>query len=247
MTKLRLMISVCFFAAFGAGLLAGIVWERSNVVATNEGNNPRELTDKIIPAPVNSLNGQQPIPPNPDFQKPVVSDPNQTPKPPVLPRRQDGPPMFDNGFWLRDLKLTTEQNEKMGKIWGNVMTVSRELRGSRRDQVRKEKEDAIDALFTNEKQREDYYKILADAEKKYDDLNKENQSIQDSAVAATRELLTEDQRKKYDELRKKRDQQWHRGPGPGPRPDGKGPSGHDGREGHRPGGDKPPQDKAPVQ
>lgn len=241
MTNLRWMLIVCFFAAFGAGLTTGLLWERAQntQVAVSASTPDVEQPKPIIPVGV-------------DTTKDPVKDPApQAPKPPVpngtQGTRNPGPPMFDN-FLLRDLKLTKEQNDQMKEIWGEVMRSTSKNSRDERDRVRREKEEAIHALFNNEMQRDLYLRILSDTEKKYEDLNKENQTIQENAVAKTRAILTPEQQAKYDELRKKSSQQWHRGGwgGGGSRPDGKGPDGGHGRGDGRRGPEKPQGERPPA-
>lgn len=226
MSKLRLIVIVCFIAAFGAGLTAGRLWER------------QVLTGATVPGgtaatpPVVDNTNQIPVVPKVDptvVAPPVVPNPNSNPNPSLGP--PPGPPSGGGGGqdWLAELKLSKEQKDKMRQIWSEVMRNNFALRHDKHDAVRKEKEEAIVALFTSD-QRVAYENVLKQTESKYAQLAAENRALQETAVAKTREILTPEQRVKYDELRKKREQEHHGG-----RPEGRGDQRSDHKPGQRPG------------
>lgn len=220
--KLRIIMILCFVTAFSAGVMAGKLWERSVV---------------------NAASG------------PIVIAPAPPPIPPA-PANPPTPPAPDQG-WLRDLNLTAEQSQKMRAIWSEVMK-NGPMNHERRDALKKERDEAIKALLTDDqrkqqtailtqfdakneeinrqmrtaqdaqrKQRDESLLKLFDAEhrKLYDaamsayaakseELSRETKKSFDDAVEKTRELLTPEQRVKYDDIRKKREEQPHRHFGP---------------------------------
>ncbi len=222
--NLRVIMVFCFLTAFSAGVVVGKLWERSEVKAAVE---------------VAVVGPTAPIPPAP-------------PVPPVPPKPE--PPELS---WLKDLKLSTEQSEKMRSIWSELMK-NGPMSHSRRDALRKERDEAIKALMSDDqrkqqsailtqfdtkndeigkqmrtaqdtcrKQRDEALKAIFDPEKrkqydlalktyeiKSEELSKEWKKAFDDAVERTRLLLTPEQRIKYDEIRKKREEQPHRHFGP---------------------------------
>jgi Spy/CpxP family protein refolding chaperone len=121
--------------------------------------------------------------------------------------------------FLGELNLTDEQREKIKGFWSEAMKennwqAQRELR----EAAQKERETAIRALLSEE-QRAGYDLILSDYQGKIDALNQQSRRGRDEAIEKTKAILTEEQRAKYDELRKKRFE------GRSKRPDGDGPPG----------------------
>jgi len=119
------------------------------------------------------------------------------------------------------LGLSLEQREQMRQIWSSVESTSRTPHRERMDGLRKEREDAIRALLTDE-QKAQYEAILKTHDQKMDDLAAERKKAIDDAVNRTKEILNEEQRAKYDEMLNKR-AGWNRHGRPNkgaPEPDG---------------------------
>lgn len=217
--NLRVIMVLCFAAAFSAGILVGKVWERSIVKA--------ETSTPVVVAP--------PLP------APVPLPTAQPPRDPAQPPPEQG--------WLKDLNLTAQQSEQMRAIWSAVtkngpMNHGRReaLRKERDDAIntllsdeqrkqqtavlaqyeakndeigrkmhaeqevqRKQRDEAVKALMS-EDQRKQYDAALKTYETKSEELAKEWKKSFDDAVEQTRMLLTPDQRVKYDEIRKKREE-----------------------------------------
>lgn len=131
---------------------------------------------------------------------------------------------------LRELNLTDAQKAKILPIWEEV------LRSGRRppspellDQAREELESKLDALLT-EDQRKQYRQYQADYDVKLQSMRKSLDEVFGPAEQQTRELLTPEQQKKFDEIRERmrkappqRDFGGGRGrggPGKGPGPGG---------------------------
>ncbi|MEI6232778.1 MAG: hypothetical protein WCT04_06990 [Planctomycetota bacterium] len=251
MNNLRIIVGLCFAAAFSAGIMVGKVWERSLakgpsdivVVAaqpgpTIQGSGPGpEVGPDHVPGP-------QLVDPNPGRGPgPVPNRPNlNTPPKPTGPQSV-GPPS-----WLKELNLSPEQSDQMRSIWGEVMK-NNPMNHERRDALRKERDEAIRSLMTDDQrkqqaalyaqydakneeidrykkmeqdsqrkqrdealkalfepeQRKQYDEALARYAQKSDELAKEWKKSFDDAIEKTRGMLTPDQRVKYDNFRKGRD------------------------------------------
>lgn len=137
----------------------------------------------------------------------------------LVSRSASGP---RSGSWLsRELDLTREQREQMRQIWSEVMRASGERQRERRDTLQKERDEAISALLTNEQERE-YEQLMEQYARKHQELSQERRKRFEETVEKTKQILTESQRKKYEELLKN-------GRGPRGRPGGGPP--------HRPAGE----------
>ena len=164
MTKTKLIVIVCFCAAFGAGLGTG-------VAVTRLGAPPR------------------------------------------------------HGSWLEhELNLTPQQREQMHQIWSQVIGPPGPPQREQRQVLQKERDDAIRGLLKQD-QKAQYEEVMKKYAEKLAALDDARKKAFDEAVERTKQILTESQRKKYEELLQKHTGR-HWGPGfpggPGP-PRGKEP------------------------
>jgi Spy/CpxP family protein refolding chaperone len=129
------------------------------------------------------------------------------------------------------LNLRPEQKAKLKAIWSEVADKGRKQHETRRDELRDERDQKIQALLTPEQKSR-----VEQAHKDYDDqrkaLEREMRANFQKAVEATRAVLDSDQRVKYEQWLEKR--QWGRGPRGGDRGPGGGDRGDRGDRG--PGG-----------
>jgi len=126
--------------------------------------------------------------------------------------------------WLTDeLKLTPQQQEQMRAIWSQAMQKNDPNMGDRRHGLQKERDDAIAKLIPAE-QKAAYDKILADYAAKVDAMGRERSKAFQDAVEHSRQILSDTQRQKYEDILKRGE---HRhglhgappdGPGHGPPP-----------------------------
>ena len=107
-------------------------------------------------------------------------------------------PSRQSRLW-RGLNLTDKQREQMREIWSGVMS---RRRGGRRALV-EERDEAIVALLTK-KQLPQYEQIVREYERKLEDLSRQRQRRIQEAVERTKQILTPEQARKYEELRKLR-------------------------------------------
>jgi Spy/CpxP family protein refolding chaperone len=122
------------------------------------------------------------------------------------------------GWLAKELSLTTEQQEQLRQIWSETATRGRGEREDQRRQLRKEREDAVTALVRPE-DKDKFQRIQDTYTQKMEELDQQWRASFDNAVRRTKEILTPDQRTKYEELLKRN--QWDRGGGgqSGPRGD----------------------------
>ncbi len=99
----------------------------------------------------------------------------------------------------RELDLTPAQREQMRKIWSEVMGSAGGQRRERRETLRKERDEAVQALLTEE-QKARYEKVMQEYSRKLAELSEERRKRFQEAGERTKEILTDQQRKKYEEL-----------------------------------------------
>ena len=106
----------------------------------------------------------------------------------------------------QELGLSSQQESQMKEIWSKVAQAG----GGGRDRVRalaQERDEAVKNLIPAE-QLAAYDKIMQDYKTKVEELNRERSQPYQEAVKRTKEILTESQRLKYDELLKRRSEHW---------------------------------------
>jgi Spy/CpxP family protein refolding chaperone len=123
------------------------------------------------------------------------------------------PKAHERGSWLaEELNLTPDQSEKIKAIWSDI---SRPGQSSfdRRRQYQRERDEALLGLLTPE-QRAAYGTIVDKYNLQIAELNHEREQAFQAAVESTKDILTESQRAKYDEILR-RGFRGGRGEGPG--------------------------------
>jgi Spy/CpxP family protein refolding chaperone len=116
----------------------------------------------------------------------------------------------DRGFLSRELNLSPEQREQMKQIWSPVAARSGREQDELRRRYRNERDEAI-ADFIRTQDLHAYDQILKAYQDKLAALDQEFRSAYQKAVDQTRQILTPEQRAKYEELLK-RNQPGERGP-----------------------------------
>jgi hypothetical protein len=109
--------------------------------------------------------------------------------------RQSRPP----SWIVSQLKLDEDQQEKMNKIWSNVARDGREESERRRDQLRRERDEAILALVgpANKEKYEAVYKKYHEDQKQ---VERDVRARFEKAVEETIAILNPEQQKKYKDM-----------------------------------------------
>lgn len=116
--------------------------------------------------------------------------------------------------WLAaQLDLTPEQQEQIRQVWSEVMSQHGKAYREQRDQLRVQR-DAMLRELLNDEQRVRHDAIVAEFERRLEDLGKQKAAAIESAIERTKQLLSPEQRRRYEELLLNKDQ-WpdHAGPG----------------------------------
>jgi len=105
------------------------------------------------------------------------------------------------GFLASELSLTTEQNEKMKVIWSDMAHRGGREEWDRRNQFRKDRDEAIAALIRPE-DKEKLDQVQKNYAEKNAAMDKEMRASYETAVEKTKEILGSEQLKKYEEFLK---------------------------------------------
>lgn len=102
--------------------------------------------------------------------------------------------------WLSDeLNLTAEQREQMREIWSETMRGPGAEHGGSRRALAEKREEAVRELLTAE-QLEQYERIQQEHEQALRSLAEQREEAFHDAVERTKEMLTPEQRRKYEEM-----------------------------------------------
>jgi len=105
----------------------------------------------------------------------------------------------------RELDLTSEQRDQLRDIWSEAIRTARRLQREQRQRLQEERDGAIEQLLT-EDQKAGFNKIKNEYAQKIDDLAQARDSLLYEAVEKTKRILSETQRKKYEELVKEQEE-----------------------------------------
>ena len=126
----------------------------------------------------------------------------------VVAKCRRGP--HDRSWSMAELNLTSGQRDQMGKIWRDVMEGASKQPDQRRA-ITEERDKAIVALLTPQQQAE-YEQIVQECNRKLGELSQERNRAFEQAVERTKQVLTPDQAKQYEELMKKQRERGFGGP-----------------------------------
>jgi Spy/CpxP family protein refolding chaperone len=101
---------------------------------------------------------------------------------------------------VQELNLTPEQRDRMREIWEGVRGQVHETFEDAK-QLQRQRDDALVALLTDE-QKAQFEKISQDFKNQFDDLAKKRDKVFQSAVKRTKQLLNDEQRKRYEAILK---------------------------------------------
>lgn len=114
-------------------------------------------------------------------------------------------PSGRGGFLARELNLTPQQQEQMKQIWSETAGRGREEYEQRRRQYRRERDEAIAALIPLAEM-DVYDQILDTYAHRMSLMDEQSRQAYQAAVERTREILTPQQRVRYEEFLKRH--QW---------------------------------------
>jgi len=104
----------------------------------------------------------------------------------------------------RVLNLTSEQRDQMKKIWSEGIRTAKRLQREQRQKLHKERDEAIEAILTDE-QKSWFKEIISEYSQKIDELAQSRESVFKEAAEKTKRILSGEQRKKYEELLKEQE------------------------------------------
>jgi Spy/CpxP family protein refolding chaperone len=141
-------------------------------------------------------------------------------EPPAAPTTAPTTRPHRGGGWITsELGLDADQQKAMEQIWSETAGKGRRELEERRREIRKDRDEALTALVRPE-DKPKYDQILKDYQDQQQAIESEMRANFEMAVKQTKELLTPEQRAKYEQLLQR--QQWDRGGprgGPGRRGD----------------------------
>ena len=101
---------------------------------------------------------------------------------------------------VQELNLTPDQRDRMREIWEGVRGQVHETFEDAK-QLQDQRDHALVALLTDE-QKMQFEKISQDFKKQFDDLARKRDMVFQSAVEQTKQLLNDEQRKRYEAILK---------------------------------------------
>jgi Spy/CpxP family protein refolding chaperone len=101
------------------------------------------------------------------------------------------------------LDLTPDQHEKMREIWSNLREQQSALMSEGRRAIQQQRDEQLRSVLTAGQQKQ-FDDINANYEARMAELRENSDKAFQNAVQRTREMLTPDQRAKYDEMLKER-------------------------------------------
>src|SRR5258706_5224053 len=113
-------------------------------------------------------------------------------------------PTHQGGWLTTELNLTPDQQEQMKKIWSDTAHRGNREQEDRRRQFRKDRDDALAALISP-KDRDTYDQVLKTYAERNAAMDREWRNSYLAAVERTKQILTVEQRNKYEELLKNRE------------------------------------------
>ena len=123
------------------------------------------------------------------------------------------PPRHGPPWLAAELELSPEQVEKMKEIWSRIEPPDPHLGERARQDLASQRDEAIRNLLGPD-QITSFEEILREFESKREERRLEMMAPLNEAFARTREILTEEQLKRFEELEKRMRERGHRRGGP---------------------------------
>jgi hypothetical protein len=169
----KVVVILGFLVSFAAGLTVG--WRVMPHVASTHTAAPGETKSPQFGGP----NGRRP-----------QNGPGDGGK------RDPGP----TGWLTAVLKLSPEQQEQMKQIWSQTAHEGRREREERRQALKKARDESVTNLMAQSGHKPEFDKINETYTSGLAELDNEWKSNFQAAVERTKSILTDDQRKKYEEI-----------------------------------------------
>ena len=118
-----------------------------------------------------------------------------------LPHHRNSPRPQERSWLADELKLTSDQREKMRSIWSAMLPEGQGRQGRHNDtrrQLIRERDEGIAALIPAEK-KADYEKVLAHFQQQEEEMSREREKAFAKAVEQTKLILNPEQRVKYEQ------------------------------------------------
>jgi Spy/CpxP family protein refolding chaperone len=210
----KLIIACGFLVAFAAGLVSGVRFRPQAVTPENV------VTPAIGPGNPGFRGG--PNGGGPNGGGPNGGGPNNNGPRGGGPR--GGGPRLPPSFVVQQLNLTPDQTLKMNQVWSDVARSGTEMEDRRR-QLRRERDEAVDALLQADS-KDAYAKIKESYAQSNDAIEAEWKKAYDGAISQTKEFLSAEQQTQYEAILARNRWPGDRGRGgPGGQRGGRGDSG----------------------
>jgi Spy/CpxP family protein refolding chaperone len=133
----------------------------------------------------------------------LVSETTANPSPAATTQQSRGERRGPSGFLTAELGLSPEQREQLDQIWSSLIRSNdREERDDLRRQYRRDRDEAIADLVPPARMG-DYDRVIEQYQGRIEELERTSRQAYESAVDQTKQILTPDQRARYEALLKR--------------------------------------------
>ena len=192
MINSKIFIFLVFSIALGAGITLGRTWERCQAKGSSD-KGPAFIKKEL------NLSDDQDVKMHAVWSKVMESHAQHRPRREAIQREKDA------------AIATVLSAEQQSKFKGIVQTFDskqgdiEQERRNKRDTLQKERDEAVGAILAPD-QKTRFTELVAEYDRKKQELEDEMKRIEDQAVAESYKILDDNQRKKFDEMRKARDE-----------------------------------------
>ena len=192
MINSKLFIFLVFSIALGAGVTAGRLWERCQARGSCE-KGPAFIAKEL------SLTDDQDVKMHAIWSKVMESHAQHRPRREAILKEKDDAiaNVLSAEQQAKFKSIVQEYDRKQGDI--------EQDRRTKRDALQKERDEAISGIMAGD-QKARFTDLVQKYDAKKQELEDEVKHIEDQAVLETNKVLDENQRKKFEEMRKARDE-----------------------------------------
>ena len=200
MSNSKIFIFLVFTIALGAGVTLGRMWERYQSRSHCE-KGPAFIAKEL------SLTDDQDVKMHAVWSKVLESHAQHRPRREAILKEKDDAiaGVLSAEQQAKFKTIVQDYDRKQGDI--------EQDRRTRRDALQKERDEAIGAILAAD-QKPRFAELVKTYDAKKQELEDEMKRIEDQAIAETHTILDENQRKKFDEMRKARDESMGKRPTP---------------------------------